>query len=104
MKLNEKERKLLVLALDRGAHSGEADNAAAALLRSLRARFGDAYKLLEELEGVPVSPSVTAVQVRGRLRHDRSDISASTKAGSCAGYLPITYSGSPEPTQTSTPS
>ena len=50
MKLDPKERKLLILALDRAAHPGEADNAAVAFIRLLKVRFGDGYKVLAELE------------------------------------------------------
>jgi hypothetical protein len=42
--LSEKEQKLFRLALDKAAASGEADNAAIALIRSMRARSADAYE------------------------------------------------------------
>jgi hypothetical protein len=50
MKLLPKERKLLLLALNRAVHAGKVDNAAIALVRSLKARFGDGHQLLRELE------------------------------------------------------
>jgi hypothetical protein len=50
MKLDPKQRQLLILALDRAAHPGEADNAAVAFIRLLKVRFGDAYMFLAELE------------------------------------------------------
>lgn len=43
MALSDKEQKLLRLALDAAAQPGEADNAAVALIRSMRARGADAY-------------------------------------------------------------
>src|SRR5262245_22912695 len=50
MKLLPKERKLLLLAVDRAAHAGEAPNAAVAFVRSLKTRFWDGHQLLRELE------------------------------------------------------
>ena len=50
MKLLPKERKLLLLALDRATHAGETQNAAIAFVRSLKTRFGDGHQLLRELE------------------------------------------------------
>jgi len=58
MKLLPKERKLLLLALDRAAHAGEAENAAIAFMRSLKVRLGDGHHLLKELEEPqPTRPS-----------------------------------------------
>ena len=42
--LSEKEQKLLRLALDKAATSGESDNAAIALIRSMRTRGADPYE------------------------------------------------------------
>jgi hypothetical protein len=57
MNLTDKERKLILLALDRAASPGETDNAAVALVRSFKARFRDGYKVLDELESKGFSPT-----------------------------------------------
>ena len=41
--MNDKEEKLFRLALDPAAQPGEADNAAVALIRLMRARAADPY-------------------------------------------------------------
>jgi hypothetical protein len=49
MRFNDTEKKLLKLALDPRAGAGEVDNAAVALIRSLRRRFKDGHAALENV-------------------------------------------------------
>jgi hypothetical protein len=49
MILDDRERKLVLLALDSSAQPGEAAGAAAALFRSFKKRYADGYKFLAEL-------------------------------------------------------
>jgi hypothetical protein len=48
--LNDIETKLLYLALDKGAYSGEADNAAIMLIRKLRERNVSAEEFIKQPE------------------------------------------------------
>jgi hypothetical protein len=61
MKLLPKERKLLLLATNGAAHPGEARNAAAAFVFSLKTRFGDGYNVLAKLEAHAESNHLSGV-------------------------------------------
>jgi hypothetical protein len=50
MELDDREQKLLVLALDPAAADGERLNATSALLRSWRGKYADGYEVIQQLQ------------------------------------------------------
>jgi hypothetical protein len=96
MKLLPKERKLLLLALDRAAHAGEVENAAVAFVRSMKTRFGDRHQLFRNLSN-PHGPS-TRAWTTGR----QFCLSANTVTVRSRLFRPIISSGSSTTARTST--
>jgi hypothetical protein len=53
MNLDDKDKKLIILAMDAGAADGEIVNAAVALFHRFRSRFRDGYELVKNIESMP---------------------------------------------------
>jgi putative quorum-sensing-regulated virulence factor len=62
MKLTDKERKLLMLAMDKGVADGELEAAATALVRLLRARYPSGHELIKDLETLETRYATRFVQ------------------------------------------
>jgi hypothetical protein len=53
MNLDDKDKKLIILAMDPGAAEGEILNASLAIFRRFRGRYRDGYELVKNIEAMP---------------------------------------------------